>query len=79
MLECSSKAKISFLFGENLFGKRCILRSANWIREIFNLSSDTHVVFYKRVYAEQQLKMDLVNSVPSIVIIISPLNALMHD
>ena len=37
------------------------------------------LLFFKRVYAEQPLKIKLVNSVPTIVTVIAPLNALMHD
>ena len=37
------------------------------------------LLFFKSVYAEQPLEIKLVNSVPTIVIVISPLNALMHD
>ena len=37
------------------------------------------LLFFKRVYAEQPLEIKLVNSVPTIIIGISPLNALMHD
>ena len=36
--------------------------------------------YFKRVYSTgQELEMGLVNSVPTVVIVISPLNALMHD
>ena len=37
------------------------------------------LLFFKSVYAEQPLEIKLVNSVPTILIVISPLNALMHD
>ena len=36
--------------------------------------------YFKRVYSTgQELEMGLVNSVPTVVIVILPLNALMHD
>ena len=56
----------------------CVLPTGYGKSLIFHLL--LMLLFYKGVYAEQQLVIVLiVNSVPAIVIVISPLNALMHD
>lgn len=68
------------MFGETYIGKDvlCVMPTGYGKSLIFHLLPVLE--YFERVYSTgQKLEMRLVNSVPTVVIVISPLNALMHD